>query len=116
MQGVVDATDDDVARFYRSIQFHGDWTARCIRKGRLVAAMGGVMEIEPGVWFGFIDLPAHLRGPMLYRHTVKVLNEAKAKGARVIRAVCDTDIPRAEAFMRRLGFRPTDEGVWEWEA
>jgi hypothetical protein len=114
------ATEDDIHRFYGGIEFKTGWHGRVMRKGRLVAAFGGALESEePGVWYGFLEVPRHLRRPALLRHALSVLNEAKASGAKVIRAVCDENIPRAREFMLRLGFKPTDEtiddkAVWEW--
>jgi hypothetical protein len=113
------ATEDDVHRFY-GIEFGAGWHGRVMRKGRLVAAFGGALEsAEPGVWFGFLEVPKHLRRPVLLRHALSVLKEAKASGATIIRAACDESIPRAREFMERLGFSPTDETidgkkVWEW--
>lgn len=114
------ATDDDIARFYGGIQFDAQWHAKAMRKGRLVAGMGGVLEIEPGVWVGFLEVPAHERRPSLYRHVIDMLNAAKESGAVKIKTWCDDSIPRAEAMMRKLGFVPTDETiddkvVWVWE-
>lgn len=115
------ATDEDVARFYGGIEFKGGWHAKVARKGKLVAAFGGVLESsEEGIWYGFMDIPKHIRKPTLYRHTLAILRDAKASGAKVIRAACDTDIPRALEFMERLGFVPTedktDDGkvMFEW--
>lgn len=105
------ATEDDIARFYGGIQFNARWHAKAMRKGRLIAGIGGVIETEPGVWFGFLEVPAHLRRPSLYRQVVQVLDEAKALGAREVRTWCDKSIPRAGAMMRRLGFVRTDEMI-----
>lgn len=108
---IVPATEDDVARFYGAIEISGQWYAKAMRKGALVAGMGGVIETEPGVWVGFLEVPAHERKPSLYRQVITVLDQAKASGAREIRTWCDDSIPRAEAMMRRLGFKPTDEMI-----
>lgn len=113
------ATEDDVARFYGGIEFSTQWHAKSMRKGRLVAGMGGVLEVEPGVWVGFLEVPEHERRPSLYRHVIEMLEEAKKSGAVEIKTWCDDSIPRAEAMMRKLGFFPTDETiddkvVWSW--
>lgn len=120
MDEIVTATDDDVARFYRGVQFTAPWVGKAIRRGKLVAGFGGVMEIGEGLWFAFLDIPAHLRRPSIYRHVLGVLDEAQAMGALKIRAVCDTGVPRAEAMLRRIGFEPTEETdgertVFEWQ-
>lgn len=117
---VVDlATEDDIARYYGPISFMNKWTARVIRKGSLVAAFGGIVEISDGVWQAFFEVPAYLRKPSIFRHILAGFDEAKAQGAREIRAFCNTDIEGAERLMRHLGFRPTDETiedrtVWKW--
>lgn len=113
------ATEDDIARFYGGIEFSAPWHAKAMRKGRIVAGMGGVIEMEPGVWLGFLEVPAHARSPSLFRHVKDVLEQARASGAIKVKTWCDDSIPRAEAMMRRLGFQPTDEKidgkvVWEW--
>jgi hypothetical protein len=113
-----DATDDDVARFYPGTQINGNWIAKVFRKGSLVAAFGGFLDLGDGVWFAFLDVPAYLRKPMLYRHVVHAFSEVKARGARIIRAHCDSRIPGAEKLMRHMGFVQTDEsyqGVCVWE-
>jgi hypothetical protein len=108
---IVPATGDDVARYYGGIEISGQWHAKAMRKGSLVAGMGGVIETEPGVWVGFLEVPDGERKPSLYRHVIDMLNAAKASGATEIRTWCDDSIPRAEAMMRRLGFKPTDEEI-----
>lgn len=119
MAEIVHATDDDIARFYGGIEFNSRWHAKAMHKGRLVAGIGGVIEVEPGVWIGFLEVPAHERRPSLYRHVVEMLEAAKASGATTIKTWCDDSIPRAEAMMRKLGFVPTDETIddrklWAW--
>lgn len=119
MKSISFATDDDVARFYGGIQFSGAWHAKAMHRGRLVAGMGGVIETEPGVWVGFLEVPEGERKPSLYRHVIEMLDAAKASGATTIKTWCDDSIPRAEAMMRRLGFQPTDEiidgkRIWAW--
>jgi hypothetical protein len=117
---IVPADDDSVARFY-GVQFSNRWIGKAIRKGRLVAGFGGAMEISDGVWFAFLDIPAHLRRSINYRHILAALGEMKSMGAQTIRAACESDIPGAEALLQRLGFLPTDEEidgrkVWEWRS
>ena len=113
------ATDDDVARFYGGIQFNTRWVAKSMRKGRLVAGMGGLLEVEPGLWIGFLEVPEGERRPSIYRHVIEMLAAAKEAGAVKIKTWCDHSIPRAEAMMVKLGFSPTDETiddkvVWAW--
>ena len=116
---IVQASEDDVARYYGGIAFPTRWVAKALRKGDLVAGMGGVIETEPGVWVGFLEVPPFARSPSLFRHVKDVLEKAREAGAVKVKTWCDDGIPRAEAMMRRLGFQPTDETingkvVWEW--
>lgn len=119
MAEIVQATDDDVARCFRGVLFTSRWFGKAIRKGKLVAGIGGVIDLGDGLWFAFLDVPAYLRSPAMYRHILNGMDEAIKLGATRIRALCDTDVPRAEALMTRLGFEPTEEEtdgkvVWEW--
>lgn len=109
MAEIVPATDDDVARYSGGMSFTSRWVGKSLKKGRLVAAIGGAFEIEDGIWFGFLELPSHLRRPSVFRHVIDVLRMAKEQGATVVKATCDMQIPRAEEMMRKLGFEPTDE-------
>lgn len=111
MDEIVPATDDDIARYSGGMSFNSRWVGKALKKGRLVAAVGGAFEVEAGVWFGFLDLPSHLRRPSVFRHVIGIIRMAKEQGATVLKATCDTNIPRAEEMMRKLGFEPTDEIV-----
>lgn len=111
MGEVVTATDDDVARFSGGMQFTSKWVGKCMKRGRLVAAVGGAFEVSEGVWFGFLDLPLHLRRPSVFRHVLAIIREARESGAETMKATCDLGIPRAEEMMRKLGFEPTDETI-----
>lgn len=113
------ATDEDLARFYGGITFTSPWTGRAIRRGRLIAGFGGAVEVESGVWVAFLDVPAHMRKPSLYRHVRAGMTEIVERGGHTIRAAVDDSIPQALNFMVRLGFKPTDEqidgrAVFEW--
>jgi hypothetical protein len=116
---IATATDDDVARFYGPIEFTSRYVAKALRKGKLVAALGGAFEHKDGVWYGFLEIPVSERRLSVYRHTVRLLQEVKAAGAVMVRATCQTEIPRAAEFLARLGFVPTEDEidgrqVWEW--
>lgn len=93
------------------MSFTSKWVGKALKKGRLVAAIGGAFEVEDGVWFGFLELPSHLRKPSVFRHVISVLRSAKEQGAIVLKATCDTSTPRAEEMMRKIGFEPTDETI-----
>lgn len=109
MVDVVPATDDEFARFYGGMQVNGKWVGRAIRRGRLLSAFGGLIETNDGEWFAFLEVPSHERRPSLFRHILAAFDEAKANGARVIKATCDMRIQRAEALMLKLGFEQTQE-------
>lgn len=118
MPEIQQATEDDIARASGGMQFTGQWVAKAIKRGRLVAAVGGAFEIEDGVWFGFLELPERYRAPSVFRHVLAILLDAKSKGATTFKATCDLRIPRAKEMMERLGFEPTDEvinGEVVWE-
>lgn len=113
------ADDVDFARFYGGVRVTGRWIGRALWRRRLVAGFGCIIETAEGEWMAFLEVPAADRKPHVFRHVLQVLNEAKGKGARVIKATCDTSIPRAEALMKKLGFEPTEETldgkvVWAW--
>lgn len=106
---IVPADDVLLAAFYGGYGIKGRWIGRAAKRGRLIAAFGGVIETKPGEWIAFLDVPTHLRKPILVRHMVRGMEEAKALGAKVFKTTCNTDIPRAEALLRHFGFEPTDE-------
>ncbi|MDW9772551.1 hypothetical protein GOA89_11560 [Sinorhizobium meliloti] len=119
MAEIIQADEDHFARFYHGMQVTGRWIGRAMVKGRLVAGFGGLIETEAGEWIAFFEVPEHERKPSVLRHIKAAFAEAKEQGAKVIKATCDTSIPRAEALMRHLGFEPTDETlddkvVWAW--
>lgn len=108
---IVPATEDEFVRFYHGIAPTARWIGRAIRKGRLVAGFGGAIEIGEGEWYAFLDIPSHLRKPIVYRHILAGIEEMKREGASLVRVVCDDRIPRAEALLTRLGFELTDEEI-----
>lgn len=113
------ADETDFARFYGPVHITSRWIGHALWRGRVVAGFGGMIETDDGVWLAFLEVPADARRPFLYRRILKGFEEAKAQGCRVVRALCDPSIPRADALMRRLGFQETDEmidgkAVWTW--
>jgi RimJ/RimL family protein N-acetyltransferase len=113
------ADDIDFARYFQGMQVTTRWVGRAMRRGRLIAGFGGLLETNDGEWLAFLEVPAEERKPHVYRHVLAAFSEAKALGARRITAWCDTTIPGAEKLMKRLGFEKTDEiiedkEVWAW--
>lgn len=114
------ATIEDIVRWYGPIEFTAQWSAKVIKKGSLVVAFAGIIEIESGVWFAFFEVPKQHRKPILLRHIREIVDDVIQKGAKVIKAYCDHDIPRSEALMKHLGFVETKEllgekVIWQWE-
>lgn len=108
---IVPATEDDFARFYRGVVPTAQWMGSAVRKGRLVAGFGGALEVSDGIWFAFLDVPAHLRSRAIYKRIILALAEIRRRGGREVRAMCDETIPRAKEMLERLGFEPTDEVI-----
>ena len=120
MAEITPASDDDFARFFGGIQVNGRWVGRAMRRGRLIAGFGGLIEQQDGEWFAFLEVPAEERKPHVYRHVLAAFADAKEQGAARITAWCDMSIPGALRLMQRLGFKKTDEmmndnEVWAWE-
>ena len=119
MSEIRDADAIDFARFYGGYEVTSRWVGKGLWRRRVLAGFGGLIETGEGEWFAFLEVPASERKPSLYRHIQGAFADAKEQGARVIRAACDSSVPRAEALMIRLGFEPTEEEldgkvIWEW--
>ena len=119
MADIRPADDIDFARFYGGVQVTAQWIGRAFWRRRLLAGFGCVIETAEGEWMAFLELPTEARKPFIFRHILKVMAEVKKRGARTIRATCDTSIPRAEALLVKLGFKPTEQTldgkvVWQW--
>lgn len=77
-----------------------------------VVALGGLVH-QDGRWIAGL----HMREGGAFRHPValvkasrRILASARRAGLRVV-AFCDPELPRAAAFMERLGFRRTGEDI-----
>ncbi len=85
------------------------WTAWA---GRRAVGLGGVLIGRNGQAWGHFAATPDYRGQILrglHRRTLRLLARLTRAGVRDIRAVCDMDIPRAAAWMERLGFAPSQE-------
>ena len=115
------ATDEDFARFYGGMQVSGRWVGRAMRRGRLIAGFGGLIEMQDGQWLAFLEVPKEERKPHVYRHILAAFAEAKEQGCTRVIAWCDTSIPNAVKLMTRMGFKKTDEMIeekegWAWDS
>lgn len=120
MAKITPATDIDFARYYGGVEVTGRWVGRAMWRGRMIAGFGGLIETDTGEWFAFLEVPREERKPHVFRHVLAAITEAKEQGAKIIKATCDTSIPRAEELMKHLGFEPTEEivnnkVVWKWQ-
>lgn len=78
-------------------------------KGDHVLGIGGLIVMEDGGVQGFMDLKGKSRRAVVFRHVLRYLAEKKRQGVMPIYTAADTRYPRAEEFLKRLGFVPTDE-------
>jgi hypothetical protein len=79
--------------------------------GELVA-FGTVLWDEHGNALGFIDRKAAVSAFVLHRNAKAVLNVLKAVGERALYVGCDEGVPKAEKWLRRLGFVPERAMTW----
>ncbi|MFN7089984.1 MAG: hypothetical protein ACK4P4_05480 [Allorhizobium sp.] len=120
MAEVRPADEWDFVRFYGPVQITSRWVGRAMWRGMAVVGFGGLIETAEGEWLAFLEVPEDERRPHIFRHVLGAFAEAKAQGATVIRAHCDTRIPRADTLLARLGLKPTEEVidervVWVWQ-
>lgn len=120
MTRVEPATREDIARYFPGVRIPVNWIGFAAKDGRLVRAVGGVLEYEPGQWIMFLDGQRSSKRPIFLRYAVKALEYARENGAQSIIALCDEDIPRAVPFLEHLGFARTNEVenkmvVWKWQ-
>lgn len=81
--------------------------------GKLIAVAG--LRITAGHVIAFCDLRDEARPwkVAMHRTAVRLLDEAKARHRRIL-AICEEHEPTAERWLTRLGFKPQEDGVWEW--
>lgn len=89
------------------------WTAWA---GRRAVGLGGVvLDTANGAMGHFAATDdyrdAVLRG--LHRRTLKLLHRLSRTRIKTIWATCQPDVPRASAWLDRLGFQPTDDRVFD---
>jgi N-acetylglutamate synthase-like GNAT family acetyltransferase len=75
-----------------------------------VAAYGGIRQVHGTAWAYFAVVNEEARSPFfLHRTMVIALSAAASAGISPIYTFADTSKPRAEAWLKRLGFRPLQE-------
>lgn len=114
------ASKEDVARYFPGIRIPGLWYGFAAKDGRLVRAVGGVIEYQPGRWIMFLDGQQAAKRPVYLRYGLRALRFAAKNKANSVIALCDESIPRAVPFLERLGFARTSKVesnmvVWEWQ-
>lgn len=120
MTRVEPATREDIARYFPGVRIPGNWLGFAAKDGRLVRAVGGVLEYQSGQWIMFLDGQQRAKRSCFLRYGLKLLKHAQAQGAREVIALCDEEIPRAVPFLERLGFARTSKVennmvVWKWQ-
>lgn len=116
------ATDEDFVRFFKTPKLETWWTGYCIREGGLVRAIAGVLFADDGRYFAFMDLGKVGRYPLVFRRIWRFLEEElESEGIDELFTMCDERYSRARVFLKRLGFKQTDElvgdeRIWVWRA
>lgn len=89
-----------------------------VRRGGTLESLALVTWIEtpldpslPAGWWAWFDSRGAV-SPLAHRYALRIRDVLKAAGASYIHAFMDADIPRAEAWLRRLGFEPWRQDVW----
>lgn len=115
------ATDMDVAAFYGPIQINQRFECKVMRRGLRVVGLGGFIEVEPGHWWGFLEVQPSARRPSLFRHVLGIFRSIVEDGAMVVRCSLDARIPRARDMLEHMGLHPTGEWMqngqegWQYE-
>ena len=111
------ATEADFRAFYDRDPPEA-WTAMCGDRGGKIVGMAGVYYDPDGVALGFLDATER-PSFALHRAAKKFLSVMKAVGEKAIYTTCQDNIPRAEEWLTRLGFKLLPEKiegerVWRW--
>lgn len=85
----------------------------------MVIALGGLALVK-GRWIGFLDLKPEARPFKMHimRGALRFLEQARSDGIRFIYIEVDDDEPKAETWVRRLGFEPDPRSpsIYRWKA
>lgn len=74
-----------------------------------VIGMGGTARLPDGTLMAFLELKpgANRYAVTLHKTALRIMREAKERGARRILATADPSIEAAPRWLERLGFKPT---------
>ncbi|MDE2439844.1 MAG: hypothetical protein KGP14_02375 [Betaproteobacteria bacterium] len=81
--------------------------------------MAGVIYADDGTAVAFMDRRGSMPATALHRAALRFLGVMRQVGEPVIVTYCDETIPRAAAWLKRLGFEETyrvvdNKRVWLW--
>lgn len=86
-----------------------------------VVCIGGIAYMPDGSHVAFMHAKDSARGyrVLLHKTAVGIIAQARKRGIRMLVAVADEDVPRAEAWLGRLGFKQetiAEQKVWIWHS
>jgi hypothetical protein len=111
-------TDAEMFRFYKRPVLPTAF-GYAARKGDLTVAIGGItIDDENRVW-AFLDFKPGHRGGYMFKWFLKLLERAREDGIQTIWTSRDRAIPSSERFIRRAGFKLSEEQmegheIWVW--
>jgi RimJ/RimL family protein N-acetyltransferase len=109
------ATDEDFLAFYRQPvpDDIDDWLALLYEEHGRIIAIGGIRRNEHGAACGFVDRRGPISSFTLHRGAKRLLRALKQVGEPAVYALCDDSNTRAAAWLRRLGFKPVNDELWQ---
>jgi hypothetical protein len=110
---IVPATDQDFLAFYGESPPEV-WLGMAYKEQDRVLGMGTVIWNEHGCALGFVDRRRPVSAFAMHRAVLKVFAALKAAGEPAVYVMCDRRFPKAEYWLRRLGFIPTDDNPDLW--
>ena len=112
------ATDADFRAFFGK-EPPSVWTALCGDRAGEIIGIGGVVYSDDGIAVAFVDVRER-HAMTMHRAALRFMAVMKEVGEPVIYTACDEMIPRASAWLLRLGFkllpdRVEDKEIWQWQ-
>ena len=108
------ATDADFLAFYGR-EAPETWLGMAAKEGERIVGMGVVIWNENGCAMGFVDRKGPVSAMGMHRAVKRVLGILKQVGEPAVYVTCDHDIPRADYWLKRLGFKPMDSNPEVWQ-